>query len=111
MEGSPTPGADPRSTEQRSTAPAQDAPPPSTGGQTARTAGGGLAESRTWLDSQGLSRPREGRMIAGVCAGLARRYGIPLFLVRVLTVAAGIAGFGLIVYLVLWVLMPSDERY
>jgi phage shock protein C len=45
-----------------------------------------------------ISRPREARMIAGVCAALARRYGMPLFLVRVLTVAAGIAGFGLIVY-------------
>jgi phage shock protein C len=45
-----------------------------------------------------ISRPREARMIAGVCAALARRYGMPLFLLRVLTVAAGIAGFGLIVY-------------
>jgi phage shock protein C len=48
-------------------------------------------------------------MIAGVCAGLARRYGMPVFLVRVLTVAAGIAGFGIIVYLALWVLMPKER--
>ena len=47
-------------------------------------------------------------MIAGVCAGLARRYGMPVFLVRVLAVASGIAGFGVFVYLVLWVLMPKD---
>lgn len=106
MEGTPTTGADPRSTEERP--PAQDAPPSSTARQPAPTGGGGLGESRTWLGSQGLVRPREGRMIAGVCAGLSRRYGMPVFLVRVLTVAAGIAGFGLIGYPVLWVLMPKE---
>jgi phage shock protein C len=108
MEGTPTPGADPRSTEQRSSAPAQDAPQSSTGGEP-RTGGGGLAESRTWLGSQGLVRPRQDRMIAGVCAGFARRYGMPVFLVRVLMVVAGVAGVGLIVYPALWVLMPTED--
>ena len=107
MEGTPTPGADPRSTEERSTASGQDSPP-APGDQPAPSGGGGLAESRTWLRGQGLARPREGRMIAGVCAGLARRYGMPVFLVRVLMVAAGISGFGLILYPALWVLMPKE---
>src|SRR5215207_8673887 len=70
--------------------------------------GGGLAESRTWLEGQGLARPRQDRMIAGVCAGLARRYGMPVFLVRSLAVAAGPAGFGVLVYVALWVLMPTE---
>ena len=48
-------------------------------------------------------------MIAGVCAALARRFGMPVFLVRVLMVAAGIAGFGLILYPVLWVLIPNER--
>ena len=109
MEGTPTQGADPHPTEERFTSRAQDAPPSSTAGQPPQTGHGGLAESRTWLGNQGLARPREGRMIAGVCAGLARRYGMPVFLVRVLTVAAGIAGFGVIVYLALWVLMPKER--
>jgi phage shock protein C len=108
VEGTPTPGADPRSAEERPPAPAKESPPPSTAGQPAQAGGGGLAESRTWLGSQGLARPRRDRMIAGVCAGLARRYGMPVFLVRVLTVAAGLAGFGVLVYLVLWVLMPKE---
>ena len=56
-----------------------------------------------------LARPREGRMIAGVCAGLARRYGMPVFLVRVLMVVAGLAGVGLVLYPVLWVLMPNER--
>ena len=105
MEGTPTPGID-REAAQRSTATPQTPPTPE---QQAPTGGGGLAESRTWLSSQGLVRPRQGRMIAGVCAGLARRYGMPVFLVRVLTVAAGLAGFGLIAYLVFWILMPKER--
>jgi len=48
-------------------------------------------------------------MVAGVCAGLARRYGMPVFLVRVLAVAAGITGFGLILYPALWILMPNER--
>jgi phage shock protein PspC (stress-responsive transcriptional regulator) len=109
MEGTPTQGADPHPTEERFTSRAQDPPQSSTAGQPPQTGQGGLAESRTWLGSQGLARPREGRMIAGVCAGLARRYDMPVFLVRVLTVAAAIAGLGIIVYLALWVLMPRER--
>ena len=107
MEGTPTGSADPRDAN-RSTEPAQDSPPTSTTEQPAAAGGGGLAESRAWLSGQGLTRPRQGRMIAGVCAGLARRYGMPVFLVRVLMVAAGIAGVGVVGYLALWVLMPKE---
>ena len=107
MEGTPAGGADPRSAE-RSTEAAQDSPPTPPPEQPAPTGGGGLAESRAWLSGQGLVRPRQGRMIAGVCAGLARRYGMPVFLVRVLMVAAGIAGLGVVGYLALWVLMPKE---
>ena len=109
MEGTPTQGTDPHPTEERFTSRAQDPPQSSTAGQPPQTGQGGLAESRTWLGSQGLARPREDRMIAGVCAGLARRYDMPVFLVRVLTVAAAIAGLGIIVYLALWVLMPKER--
>lgn len=101
-------GTTPTSQEERSTAPGPEAPPSSTDGEPAPSAGGGLAESRTWLGTQGLARPRQGRMIAGVCAGIARRYAMPVFLVRVLAVATGLAGFGLVVYVALWVLMPNE---
>jgi phage shock protein C len=106
MEGTPTGSADPR--DPNRTEPAQDSPPTSTTEQPAAAGGGGLAESRAWLSGQGLTRPRQGRMIAGVCAGLARRYGMPVFLVRVLMVAAGLAGVGVVGYLALWVLMPKE---
>src|SRR5215216_5165894 len=102
MEGTPTEGASQRS-EEPSTEAAQESRPASTTEQPAPTGGGGLAESRAWLSGQGLVRAREGRMIAGVCAGLARRYAMPVFLVRVLMVAAGLAGVGVVGYLALWV--------
>lgn len=56
-----------------------------------------------------LYRPREGRWIAGVCAGLGRRFGMSPLLVRFLFILSCILpGPQFIVYLVLWVLMPED---
>lgn len=50
--------------------------------------------------------PGEGRMIAGVCAGIADHYGFNVTLLRVLFVIFAITGASEIVYLVLWILMP-----
>lgn len=59
-----------------------------------------------------LSRPREGRMIAGVCAGLARRYGWSVGLIRVLFVASVVLpGSQVLVYVILWLLMPNEDRF
>jgi phage shock protein C len=55
-----------------------------------------------------LSRPRNGRIFAGVCAGIARRFGLSRFLVRLFFVLFGLFGIGEIVYIVLWVMMPND---
>jgi len=60
----------------------------------------------------GLKRSRENRIIAGVCGGLAEWLGWDPLLVRILYVAVSLisAAFpGLIVYIVLWVLMPERE--
>jgi len=60
----------------------------------------------------GLKRSRENRIIAGVCGGLAEWLGWDPLLVRILFVAVSLlsAAFpGLIVYIVLWVLMPERE--
>jgi len=48
-------------------------------------------------------------MLAGVCQGIARRYGMPVFLVRVLTVVAALAGVGLVAYPAAWVLIPNEK--
>jgi phage shock protein C len=57
---------------------------------------------------QGLVRPREGRILGGVCAGLARRFGIGPTMMRILFVVTLIVipGSQIIVYPILWILMP-----
>nr|MDT0660198.1 PspC domain-containing protein [Micromonospora sp. DSM 115978] len=61
---------------------------------------------------QKLVRPRENRMIAGVCAGLARRFGVSAGLIRLLFVLSLLLpGTQVIVYLALWIIMPNEDRY
>lgn len=58
-----------------------------------------------------LSRPLHDRVLAGVCAGIARRFGMNPTLVRVLYVvgsALSAAFPGILVYCVLWLLIPED---
>ena len=56
-----------------------------------------------------LSRPRTGRVIAGVCAAVARRFGWNVTVVRLLTVLSIlIPGPQVIIYIVLWILIPQD---
>jgi phage shock protein C len=59
---------------------------------------------------QGLVRPRQGRVLAGVCAGLARRFGMSPTMMRILFVVTLIVipGSQIIVYPILWILMPSE---
>jgi phage shock protein PspC (stress-responsive transcriptional regulator) len=55
-----------------------------------------------------LVRPRD-RWIAGVCSGLARRFGVSAGLVRLLFVLSCLLpGPQFVVYIVLWVLMPNE---
>ncbi|MGB2568900.1 MULTISPECIES: PspC domain-containing protein [Micromonospora] len=62
--------------------------------------------------SRKLVRPREGRMLAGVCAGLARRFNTSPNLIRLLfLLSLLLPGTQVIVYLVLWILMPNEDRY
>ena len=58
-----------------------------------------------------LQRSRDDRWIAGVCGGIARRFGWSSDLVRVAYVLLSIvsAAFpGILVYLILWLLMPEE---
>ncbi|MDM4722242.1 PspC domain-containing protein [Micromonospora sp. WMMA1363] len=61
--------------------------------------------------SRRLVRPREGRMIAGVCAGLAQRFGWSAGFVRLLFILSLLLpGTQVIIYVVLWILMPNEGR-
>ncbi|RKT54965.1 PspC domain-containing protein [Saccharothrix australiensis] len=55
-----------------------------------------------------LTRPRNRRVIAGVCAGLAERFGWSPNTVRlVFALSCLLPGPQFIIYLVLWVMMPK----
>jgi phage shock protein C len=60
---------------------------------------------------QGLIRPRDGRVLGGVCAGLGRRFGIDPWIARLLFVLIlfVIPGSQILIYPALWILMPSEE--
>jgi len=56
-----------------------------------------------------LSRPRTGRVIAGVCAAIARRFGWRVGIVRLIAVLSILLpGPQVIAYIVLWILIPED---
>ncbi|MEV4344318.1 PspC domain-containing protein [Actinoplanes sp. NPDC049596] len=56
-----------------------------------------------------LARPRNDRWIAGVCSGLARRFGLSAGVVRLIfIVSCLLPGPQFIVYLVLWALLPNE---
>jgi len=57
-----------------------------------------------------LVRPRAGRMIAGVCQGLANAYAWDVTWVRVITAMLTIfgGGSGLLAYVIFWIVMPEE---
>ena len=59
-----------------------------------------------------LVRPRDNRWIAGVCSGLARRFGMSPGLMRLLFVLSCLLpGPQVVIYLALWIIMPNEDRY
>ncbi|WP_213451666.1 PspC domain-containing protein [Rhizomonospora bruguierae] len=65
---------------------------------------------RTFRD-QGLVRPTEGRLLGGVVAGLGRRFGIDPWPARLLflLILMVIPGSQIIIYPILWILMPAER--
>lgn len=63
------------------------------------------------MSQQQLMRSESDKMIAGVCGGLASYLNIDPTLVRLAFVVLLLAtGVGLAIYLILWVVMPSDTQ-
>ena len=57
-----------------------------------------------------LERARDGKRIAGVCAGLSAYTGIDVTLIRVGFVIFAFTGIGELVYLLLWIFAPKAAR-
>ena len=68
-----------------------------------------LAGARAWFAEKGLSRPREGRILAGVVAAYTRRYDLNPLVGRIIAIV-GILTFTPIAYVVAWILMPADAE-
>jgi len=63
--------------------------------------------------SNGVTRDKRNGMIGGVCAGLARHFGWSVTGTRVVYVLASLisAAFpGIVVYIILWLLLPEYDK-
>jgi phage shock protein PspC (stress-responsive transcriptional regulator) len=61
------------------------------------------------MASTALTRPRNGKLVAGVCAGLARRFGMSPTAVRALFVLSFLLpGPQILLYAALWIIMPAE---
>jgi len=65
----------------------------------------------TVVRTTSLSRPRNDRMIAGVCSGIAHRLGVSPTIVRIVFVASlFLPGPQFLIYLAGWLLMPQESN-
>jgi phage shock protein C len=56
-----------------------------------------------------FTRPRRRRILGGVCAGIARRFGWSPWLVRLaFVVSCLLPGPQILLYIALWILIPKD---
>ena len=69
-----------------------------------------MDDIRSTFARNGYVRTRDGRVLAGVCSGLGRRYGLTPWTARLLFVLLllVVPGSQLLVYPVLWILMPQE---
>ena len=59
-----------------------------------------------------LVRPTHDRVIAGVCSGIGRRFGISANVVRLIFVLSMLLpGPQILIYLAGWILIPNESRY
>jgi phage shock protein C len=61
--------------------------------------------------SKRLLRSESDRMIAGVCSGIGRYFGVDPTLVRlVFVIFAFVGGSGIVAYLVMWLVVPRESK-
>jgi phage shock protein C len=71
----------------------------------------GAAPPQPYAPAGRLVRVREGKKIAGVCAGFARYLNLNVTLVRIVWLVITLtAGVGLIAYAVAWIAMPKEDE-
>jgi phage shock protein PspC (stress-responsive transcriptional regulator) len=62
-------------------------------------------------EAKKLYRVEKNKMIAGVCTGLERYFGLDVSLIRLILVAVTLfsGGIGIILYIVLWIILPVKD--
>ena len=66
---------------------------------------------RSFFARQGLIRPSDRRIVGGVCAGVGRRFGLTPTVSRLLfMLLLLVPGSQLLIYPVLWFLMPDEQH-
>ncbi len=70
----------------------------------------GLGRLREALARRGYVRPSRGRLIAGVLAGLGRRFGVSAVGLRIVFLVSMLfPGPQFLLYVLLWLLMPGED--
>ena len=71
-----------------------------------------MNDIRQSFAQHGLVRSRDRRVLGGVCAGLGRRFGLGPWTARLLFLLLlfVVPGSQILVYPILWILMPSEEN-
>jgi phage shock protein PspC (stress-responsive transcriptional regulator) len=71
---------------------------------------GDVAAANPPVNFDGITRPRANRVVAGVCLGIARRYGWDVSMVRVAwLLAVVLCGTGVVAYIILWIAIPEES--
>ena len=79
-------------------------PPPFGGAEPGPTTGGGM-----WAPHFQFLRSREDRKLGGVAGGLAAATGVDPLLVRLAIVLGCLTGWGILGYLIAWVVIPEED--
>jgi phage shock protein C len=59
-----------------------------------------------------LQRSRKERMIAGICGGIAEYFGMDPTIVRILYVLVSVLSVafpGILVYIIMWIIVPESD--
>ena len=68
-----------------------------------------MEDNGTSQETKKLVRTQDGRMLAGVCSGIARYFQVDATIVRVLWVLITcLGGAGLLAYLICWLVIPEE---
>ena len=68
-------------------------------------------KTKTKRNRQKLQRDKSHTIIGGVCSGIARKLGVDPLLIRILFILLALfRGLFIPVYIILWIVIPSDEN-